>query len=111
MSDAIQSFWKSRKKSCMAIYLGILPNLVVLVTGLQFFFVPPGSGIRPMGWAALVMLLALSPLAVIPFSIFAIIKERSVLPIVGILLSFCPSPFGHWLMQFAADRVGFILEP
>jgi hypothetical protein len=94
----------------MAVYVGLLPNFIVLVTGWHFFSVAPGSEIRPMAWAGLVMFLALAPIGVIPYSIFAMVKEKSMLPIVGILFSFCPLPFNRWLLQFAADKVGFVVE-
>ena len=111
MSITIQSFWKLRNRSLMAVYLGLLPNLIVLATGWTFFSKPPGSEVPSMGWAALVATLTLAPIAVVPYSIFAIVKEKSWLPVIGILLSFCPAPLSHLWLQYATDTVGFTLGP
>jgi hypothetical protein len=110
MQQPSTSIRKSRRLTFIAIGIGLAPNLFVLLTGLQFFFVSPGSHIRPMGWAAMIYGLSLlAGLIAIPFSLIATFVDRSPLPLVGAALSVFPFIFGRWLLHFAADTIGFTL--
>jgi len=112
MQQPLTYIWKSRRLSVITIGIGLAPNLFVLLTGLQFFFVSPGSAIRPMGWVALICILPfLAGFIAIPFALVAIFVERSALPLIGAALSLIPRMFGLWLMHFAADNIGFTLAP
>ena len=111
MNQGIQESSEARKRTRMAVYLGLLPNGVVMLTGLPLFWAQPGTAIRPMGWAAAVMVMTLAPLVVVPYGIHAILKEGSCWALVGIFLSLAPLPLSFCLLKTAERVIGFTLSP
>ena len=93
--------------------LAVAANAVVAVLSLQFYFVPAGSHIRPMGWAGFCAMVALASIAaVIPKAIISMRQSRRyLLPLVAIVLSLLPFPLASGILHHAAALRGFILSP
>ena len=85
----------------------------VLLTGLQFFLVPAGESISPMGWVMMCAILSqIGLLVVVPTAFFAWFHERRAgLCILAALSSLTPVLLGRWLLLFASRFVGFQLAP
>jgi hypothetical protein len=107
-----RSLFYSRPFTIAALAVVILAHLLVFALGTPFFFVPTGTGIRPMGWPFMLMFVCfLAFLLIVPISICAIIKERPRL--VGVLCLagwITPFFFGIFLLRIAAKIMGFDLE-
>src|ERR1041385_8676480 len=103
----------SSKKTRFALCLGAGFPLLTLVLGLQFFWVPAGSSIRPMGWPVLLLSLSLSGFTFVSFCAgYAYHLERRLIPaLLAVVLSITPLPLGVWLLRFASQVVGFTLAP
>jgi hypothetical protein len=87
--------------------------ILISIFSVQFFFVPKGEPIRPMGWAVSVAFISICTFAVVELtSILAIILERPrYFGVIGILAGFVPDFFGTGILHFAAMIRGFVLEP
>ena len=100
-------------KTRTALYLGASLPLMTIALGLRFFWVPPGSAIRPMGWPVLLLCLSgFGFLLVLPCSIQAYYLERRLIPAgLAVGLALTPLPLGIWLLRCASHVVGFIVAP
>ena len=101
----------SGKITLIVLCISAIFPLLALVSSLGFFDVPPGSVIRPMGWALLLfMLIGLGFILVLPCAIFAYYRERRLgLAFLAVILSLTPLPLGLLLERFAEYIVGFTL--
>ena len=103
----------SGKRTRFALILGGAVPLITIGLSLRFFWVPPGSHIRPMGWPVLLIMLSVYGLLfVLPAALVAYYFERRALPaLLAVVLSLTAWPLGVWLIRFASEAVGFALSP
>ncbi len=87
--------------------------MLVFAFSVQFFFVPEGSQIRPIGWAFTMFVIAAgTAVVVVPTASFAMKKERPrLLGVIGLILGFTPIWFSSFLLQLASSNKGFQLVP
>jgi hypothetical protein len=111
--SARSAAFRSRPLTAVALVLVVVAHAIIIVVSLQFFFVPAGSAIRPMGWAAFVGIVSIVTfLLVEPIGIVAIIKERPrLLGVIGLVGGFTSFPLGSFILHLAARIKGFELEP
>jgi|SRR5579859_2406091 len=104
---------RARPFTAVALVVVFLAHTIIFLISAQFFFVPAGSHIRPMGWAMFVAVVSfVSLLLVEPISIVATIKEKPrFLGIVGLVCGLTPFFFGSFILHFAAWVKGFELSP
>lgn len=104
---------RSRPFTSAALAVSLLAHVIVFAVSAQFFFVPAGSHIRPMGWAMFIAIVSFMCFVVVePVSIIAIVKERPrALGIVGLVGGLTAFFFGSFLLHFAAWVKGFELSP
>jgi hypothetical protein len=92
--------------------VGMAGTGIVTFISLPFFFVPHGSGIRPMGWAAAVLLLAGGTFLVgLPCSMIGTTSNKRWIGWLGVPLSIAPGPLGFAMLHIAMAIRGFVLEP
>jgi hypothetical protein len=107
-----KAFFKIPASGKIALVTGILGNGIVIAYSLPFFAVPRGSGIRPMGWAALMFLIAFWTLIVgLPFSLISFKSCSKRVSIISLLLSLTPLPLASTLLHLIAAICGLELEP
>lgn len=104
---------RSRPFTAVALAIVVLAHAIILAISAQFFFVPAGSHIRPMGWTMFVYIVSfVSLLLVVPLSIVATIRERPrFMGIVGLVGAITPFFFSLFILLFAAWAKGFELAP
>jgi len=104
---------RSRPFTAVALSIVVLSHAVIFAISAQFFFVPEGSHIRPMGWAMFVAIVSLMTFVLVaPVSIVATIREKPrFLGIVGLVGGFTPFFFSSFILNFAAWVKGFELSP
>jgi len=96
----------------IALVAGILGNGIVIAYTIPFLTLAPGTGIRPMGWAALMFLVALGTLIVgVPSSLISFKSCRKRIGFAGLVLSFTPLPLASVLLHLIAKICGLELEP
>ena len=97
----------------LCLVIGILLNLVVILSSAPFIFVSRGSCIRPMGWAGLMFLVAMSALLLgLPIcTISFIIDKKKMWSVVGLILALSPLPLAIMLLYVFAFICGFELAP
>lgn len=97
----------------MALALAIAAHLLICLFSVQFFFVPAGSHIRPMGWAMFVGLVSVGAFIVVePVSIISLFREKPrFLGVLGLVLGITPFPFSSLILHLAAMIRGFELSP
>ena len=103
----------SGKKTRFALCIGASLPLLTIALGVQFFFVPPGSAIRPMSWPPLLALLSgLGFMFALPCAMQAYYLERRLIPaLLAVILALTPLPLGMWLLRFASHIIGSTLAP
>jgi hypothetical protein len=104
---------RSRPFTSVALTVVLLAHAIIFAISAQFFFVPAGSAIRPMGWAMFVGIVSLVAfLLAEPISVVATIKERPrFLGIIGMVGGITPFFFSSFILHLAARIKGFELEP
>lgn len=104
---------RSRPFTFAALTIVVLIHAGIFASSVQFFFVPAGAEIRPMGWGLVVGILSLVSLAVVePVSIMATIKEKPrFLGIIGMIGGITPFLLSSFILHLAARIKGFELEP
>jgi hypothetical protein len=104
---------RSRPLTSAALAVVVFAHAIVFAISAQFFFVPAGAHIRPMGWAMFVAAVSfVSLLLVVPVSIVATIRERPrSLGFVGLLGGITPFFFSSLILHLAAWLKGFELSP
>lgn len=112
-TSARLSVMRSRPFASIALAVVVLTHVIVFGMSVQFFLVPAGSAIRPMGWAMFVGIVSFwSLLLAEPASIVAIIKEKPrFLGIIGMIGGIMPFFFSSFILHLAARIKGFELEP
>ena len=102
----------SCRRTVIALCLGLSFPLITVLCGLQFFWIAPGSEIRPIGWVGLIALLSgLGFMFVVPFAMHCWYYERRVLlALLAAALSVTPILLGSWLVRFASRIVGFTIS-
>jgi hypothetical protein len=92
----------------------LVDNAIVVLWNVQLFFIPAGTGLRPMGWA--VALFALAFLAVgavplvLPYAVYILRNSRNFSGLLLVVLCFTPLPVGAFLLHFLADKLHLYLE-
>lgn len=106
------SMVRSRPFTSVALVAIVLAHAIAFAVSAQFFFVPAGSEIRPMGWAMFVGIVSfLSFLVAEPASIVATIKEKPrFLGIIGMIGGITPFFLSSFILHLAARIKGFELE-
>jgi hypothetical protein len=104
---------QSRGFGTVALVLAIAAHLLIFLFSVQFFFVPAGSQIRPMGWALFVGLVSAGVFIVVePVSIISLFREKPrFLGVLGMVLGITPFPFSSFILHLAARIKGFELSP
>jgi len=95
-----------------ALGVALFAHILVFVFSFQFFFVPAGESIRPMGWAVFMFIIGFfTYIIVIPLGIIAIVKERPrFLGVIGLILGVTPFFFSSMILDFASKMKGFVLS-
>ncbi len=88
----------------------LIANALVVISTIQFFFVPRGTGVRPMGYGFLVFMLAAAGLAGIVLGMRRC-YERMPYQWCVIILGFTPLPLSVVMFNVARWLCGFIVEP
>jgi hypothetical protein len=104
---------RPRPFTSVALAVVVLAHAIVLAISAQFFFVPAGSAVRPMGWAMFVCIVSVvSFLVAEPVGIVAAIKEKPrFLGVVGMIGGITPFFLSSFILHLAAQVKGFSLEP
>jgi hypothetical protein len=112
--DSVKFTFASVRPFTVVAFVLILTALImILASSIQFFFVPKGSSIRPMGWTLFVGVIDIFTFLIVEsFSIIAIIKEKPrFLSVVSAICGILPFLFTSFILQFASKIKGFELEP
>ncbi len=92
--------------------LGFCLSLMALVCSLQFFLVPRGEDIRPMGWAMVFALFAAVGLLLgVPCAIAGLFTLHWRRALVGIMFCLAPLPVSSGVMHLAALIKRFTIAP
>ena len=107
------SRFRRRRFGFTACGVATLAHILVLVFSMPFFFVPEGSYIRPMGWTAMVFMIAVGTFVIaVPAGVIAIKKERPCfIGILGVVLGLTPFLLAGYMLHFASWFKGFHLSP
>ncbi|MGB3086400.1 MAG: hypothetical protein WBC53_01505 [Phycisphaerae bacterium] len=105
--------WVRTRPKCGAA-LGVVAsaNALVLLFSVQFFFVPEGAYIRPMGWACFMFVVSICTLGVAgTLGIIAIVRERPrIAGAVCLVLALTPLFFSWLILLSAMWLKGFYLS-
>jgi hypothetical protein len=85
-------------------------NLLVIASSIQFFALPRGEGIRPMGWGIFVFMLGGAGLVGIILGMRRC-YERMPYQWAVIILGFTPVPLAFTMLAVARWLCGFVVEP
>jgi hypothetical protein len=86
-------------------------NLAVVLLTIQFYWVPKGMGIRPMGWTAWMFMLTVAGLVGIPIVWPTLRRHRRLFwPKLVVIGSLSPLPIAMLIFSHAQHLRGFILE-
>ena len=86
-------------------------NLAVVLLTVQFYWVPKGMGIRPMGWTAWMFMLTVAGLVGIPIVWPTLRRHRRLFwPKLVVIGSLSPLPIAMLIFAHAQHLRGFILE-
>jgi hypothetical protein len=108
--EGAKGFWKAKPVTAAALVVGVVAHLLVLVSSSDFFLVPPGGHINPMGWILLMLLWAAASFtASLPLSLISLLKESHWAAGVAVLLSLTPFPFALLLVKALSAIIGFKL--
>ena len=103
---------RKRTRGIVPFVAAMIPNAVVFALTLQFYSVPRGAVIRPMGWAGFCAMAALASLGVIPLSIYYMKKHRCYFwPSLAIVLALLPFPLSNGMLHHAEQVRGFVMAP
>jgi hypothetical protein len=96
-----------------AIGVALVSHILVLVQSAQFFFIPAGTDVRPMGWALMMAVIAIGTfLVVVPTAVVAIVKESPrLVGIVALILGLTPFWLPGLILRIAARTNEFNLSP
>ena len=112
LTSLLRIFQKIPLSGRIALGVGIGSNGLVIVFCIPFLAVAGGSGIRPMGWAALMCMIAFWAFVVgVPSSLISFRSCGRRLSILSLLLSITPLPLSMILLHSLAAICGFELEP
>jgi len=90
----------------------VVVNGLVCLLMIQFYWVPRGAQIRPMGCALFVVMLTFVGLVAIPVIVPTLWRRpRMVWPWVALFLALTPFPLAQIILWHAQKVCGFILEP
>ena len=107
-----RAFFKIPPSGKIALIAGFLGNGIVVASEMPLLALAPGTGIRPMGWAVLMFLVAFGTAIVgLPASLISFTSCRKRVGIVGLLLSLTPLPLASVLLHVIARICGLDLEP
>ncbi len=97
----------------LSLVIGVLFNLIVVFSSAPFVFVSRGSHIRPMGWAGLMFLVAMSALLLgLPLcTVSLIVDKKKIWAVIGLILVLSPLPLAVILLNVLAFVCGFELAP
>ena len=103
---------QSKGLGTQALSLAIAAHLMIFLFSVQFFFVPAGSHIRPMGWAMFVGMVSIGAFFIVEcLSIISLVREKSrLIGVLGLILGITPFLFGSFILHFAAWVKGFGLS-
>jgi hypothetical protein len=112
-SNSSTSYFQSHRLGLAAIGVSSFTHILILFLSIPFFYVPTGTGIRPMGWTFMMFVIsAVNFLIAVPTAASAMKKERPpLLGKIGYILGFTPLVFAIFLMHFASWVKGFYLKP
>jgi uncharacterized membrane protein YhaH (DUF805 family) len=98
--------------SRMPLWWAIIANIVSFVLSLQFFWVPSGAWIRPMGWTLWIFLIGVATLPVLPLILLNLKRLRGrTWPRYGITLALTPIPLALCVAGLAHKIIGFHYSP
>jgi|GEM_PF-3565824 len=101
-----------RRPSRFPLWWAVGANGLVFLLTIQFYWVPRGLPIRPMGWAYWVFMIAIGGLAVIPLALPALWRcRRLAWAWFAVALALTPLPLATAMLHHAESVRGFILEP
>jgi hypothetical protein len=102
---------RSRARGVSGLSMATMANLIIVLSSIEFFFIPTGDSIRPMGWAFYVVLIALgSFLILVPLGILCIFNEKPrFLGVLIVLFGISTVFIGPLLLNLAAWIKGFDL--
>jgi len=111
-SKSAESRLNRHRTGLAALGVVTVAHLLVLAFSVQFFLIPTGTDIRPMGWTLLMFFIAIITLVVaVPLAIAAIAKERPRLPgLIGLVLGFTPLCSALLLLRLAVWAKGLHLS-
>jgi hypothetical protein len=101
------------KSASEALRLACILNIVATISGLQIFFDPPGSSIRPMVLPPFIIgLEVLSALIVLPRAITGILRERQWLKgLIAATLALTPGILCAAVAMLIIVAFGYRLKP
>jgi uncharacterized membrane protein YhaH (DUF805 family) len=95
-------------ESRLPLWMAILANSLSLVLSVQFFWVPPGASIRPMGYAVWIVVIGAGALLVLPLVLLNLKRLRGrTWPKYAIVLALTPVPLGILVSRLAQLIIGF----
>jgi hypothetical protein len=112
LAAMLQAFFKIPPFGILALIAGLLGNGIVVASEIPLLMLAPGTSIRPMGWAALMFLVALVTLIVgLPSSLISFKSCSKRVSFVALLLSLTPLPLASVLLHLIARICGLDLAP
>ena len=95
----------------IGLVIGVVGTGLVMLMSFPFFFVPHGRGIRPMAWAAALILIAGgSFLTGLPCSLLGTTSNKRLIGWLGAGFCLAPGPLGFAMLHIAMTLRGFELE-
>jgi hypothetical protein len=94
--------------SRMPLWWAILSNIISFASSLQFFWVPAGASIRPMGWHMGIFFIGVATLPVLPLTLFNFKRlRRRTWPKYAVVLALTPIPLALLVSGLARKIIGF----
>ncbi len=95
-------------ESRLPLWIAVVANSASLVLSLQFFWVPRGAWIRPMGLVLWILIIGVGALLVLPLVLFNLKRLRGrVWPRYAIVLALTPVPLAMLISRVAQMIIGF----
>src|SRR4051794_19125285 len=108
MNPAPSQIDEDQIDSRMPLWWAIISNLVNFVLSLQFFWVPSGAWIRPMGWAMWIFFIGVATLPVLPLTLLNLKRLRGrTWPRYAVALALTPIPLALVVEGLAHKIIGF----
>ena len=91
--------------------IGIVGLTLVLIPAVEFFFLPRGTPVRPMGWVVMLIVTAVFTLLIgAPCAIMGLRGGQKLICTLALVLAFAPWPAAKIVLHLASSLCGIVIE-